>query len=333
MVNPVSVTIKDISRITGISVSTVSRALRYPEQVSEKKRKIILSMADELGYIPNLNASNLRTNASKNIGFIINDVQNTFFNQLITVIERELSSFGYKLIISFGTNDQVDNEDKIKNLLSTSVNALMFSPFRNSPYVQNLLESKNVYTLQLFTKAYQSFDSLIVDDLNGTYLATKRLILNNHHNILITGFRDAIWQERLKGYYKAYQEFNIEVDPELIYLIDSDEFLINKLTTKIMNKQPSAIIPIANKVGFAVVKALRTLGLKTNRDISVICYDDTVWADILDLTVVTHHIEELGRQIVKMLMEGIGRGEQQRMVRHEIIEPFILDRRSVHSHK
>jgi LacI family transcriptional regulator len=248
-----SVTIKDIARETNISVATVARALKYPEKVNEKKRKLILATADKLGYIPNINACNLKTNTSTNIGFIINDVQNTFFNSLIPVVEKELSDNGYKLMISFGTEDKVEIEDKIKNFLSTSVCAILFSPNLHSNYIENLLKKKEVYTLQLFSKYYDCFDSLIVDDTNGTYLATKRLLHEKHEKIMLIGLNDVIWQERVKGYKKAIIEAGLKINENLIVTIDNSEFLVDKISTMIVKENVTSIIPIAGKIGVATI--------------------------------------------------------------------------------
>ncbi|MDF2568212.1 MAG: hypothetical protein K0R90_1668 [Oscillospiraceae bacterium] len=327
-----AVTLKDIARVTKISVSTVSRALRNPDKVSDKKCKIIMNAVEELGYIPNFFASNLKANDTTNIGFIINDVQNTFFNQIIRVVEDILTDYGYKLIISFGTQSELGADSKIKSLLSSSVKVILFSPNVKSKETERLLKQKSIYTLQLFTDMYEGFDSLIVDDYNGTYMATKRLLQDGHTKIMIAGFDNVVWRERLKGYIKAYKEADIPLDKNYICSFSNAEYLADKVSTKIMLLRPTALIPVADQFGVASIKAIENLNLKIPDDISLICYDDSVWADLLGVSVVTHPIEDLGKKIADMLIAGIRDYQNNPKITKEVIEPFILDRKSIKPH-
>lgn len=324
-----AVTLKDISKATRISVSTVSRALRNPDKVSDKKRKIIMNAVNDLGYIPNFYASNLKSNDVTNIGFIINDVQNTFFNQIIRVVEDILTEYGYKLIISFGTQTELGADNKIKSLLSSSVKVILFSPNVKSEETERLLKSKSIYTLQLFTDMYDGFDSLIVDDYNGTFMAAKRLLKDGHTKIMIAGFDNVVWRERLKGYKKAFEEAGIPLDENYICSFSNSEYLADKISTKIMMLKPTALIPVADQVGVASIKAIENLNLKIPEDISLICYDDSVWADLLGISVITHPIDDLGKKIAQMLITGIRDYQKNPKITKEVIEPFILDRKSI----
>lgn len=324
-----SVTIKDIAKATSISVPTVARALKTPEKVSEKKRKIILSAAEKMGYVPNINACNLKTNSSHNIGFLINDVQNIFFNKIISVVESELSKAGYRLIISFGAKDSEEFNEKIINYLSLSVNAILFSPFEFNQRIENLLKINDVYALQLFSCCYETVDSLIVDDTNGMYLATKRLLRDGHKKILIAGIDDhSVWEKRVIGYKKALAEANIPLDNSLIFGVDSLEAVEDKLASRIVKDPPTAIIPVANEVSMSCLKALRDLKMTVGKDISVICYDDSEWANLLGISVITHPTQELGVKIAKMVLNGIKEGHDK-PIEHQMIEPFIYERHSV----
>ena len=133
-----NVTIKDISDYTKISVSTISRALNNPQSVSYKKRQIINDAVEQLGYVPNYFASNLKSKTNHNIGFIVNDVQNPFFNRLIRSIEKNLDN-QYKLFINFGLGDDERIDAKIHNFLGNSMSAIMFSPNNYNPNTARLL--------------------------------------------------------------------------------------------------------------------------------------------------------------------------------------------------
>ncbi|WP_237698905.1 LacI family DNA-binding transcriptional regulator [Caldicellulosiruptor obsidiansis] len=104
-------TIKDIAKITGYSVATISRVLSGKEGVSEEKRKEILKIIDQLGYIPNQSARRLRSKETKNILVMIPDIENYFYNKLIKGIETEAREKGYNIILGDFSNSQEIEEE------------------------------------------------------------------------------------------------------------------------------------------------------------------------------------------------------------------------------
>ena len=111
------ITINDLANYTNISKSTISRALRSPESVSSEKLQIIQDAIRTLGYVPNYFASNLKSSENHTIGYIINDVQNPFFSNLIHSIENTLNQAYYKLLISFSRPDQDSLDEKVRDFL------------------------------------------------------------------------------------------------------------------------------------------------------------------------------------------------------------------------
>lgn len=322
------ITINDLADYTGISKSTISRALRSPEAVSPEKLQVINDAISKLGYIPNFYASNLKSTASYNIGYIVNDVQNPFFNSLIRSIENMLDKEHYKLLISFSMPDQPSIDEKVKNFLFSPISGLIFTPDAASQEMKQKLLNRDVYTLQLFARLYDEFDSIIVNDFYGTYLATRRLIHSGHRNIMLIGFNNLVFQERIAGYEQAHKDFHIPVNPCNIFLLDSPEFMKNKIITKILSLKPTAVISVGDIVGIHTIKGLRQLSLRIPEDISMIHYDDSTWADLLDITTIGHPIDLLGKLIAEALISGI-QSEQKTLHRHQKIDPIIFERNSV----
>lgn len=326
--NNVMVTIKDLQNYTNISMATISRALRNPTSVSPEKLAIINDTVDKLGYIPNYFASNLKNSQGSNIGFIVNDVQNPFFNNLIESIETNLANEKFKLLIAFGLSENNSIDDKVKNFLSSSVAGIMFSPNKSDTNVEKLIHQQNVYPLQLFVKAYDNMDSIVVDDYYGTYLATRRLLHSGHRNTLIIGFSNLICTTRIDGYKKAYEEMGLSAKDENIFLLDSTEFLAEKIGTRIIAERPTAIITIADTIGIQTVKVLKKLSMSIPDDISLILYDDSPWADLMDITAIGHPIDVLGKTIAQTVVNGI-RNKEHREPLSIKIEPLIIERNSV----
>lgn len=323
-----NITIKDLAAYTNISKSTISRALRNPETVAPQKLQIINKAVDELGYVPNYFASNLKSNTNGNIGFIVNDVQNPFFNKLIQSIEKTLDHDNFRLLISFSLSDQKSIDEKISNVLFSPISGLLFSPDTVSEDMQKKLLHKDIYVLQLFTKVYDTFDSLVVNDFYGTYLATQRLIHSGHTNILLIGFNNLVFRERIAGYKKAYHDFNIPLNENNIFLLDNIEFIKDQISTKILSSKPTAVISISDIVGINTIKGLKQLNLRIPEDISMIHYDDSTWADLLNITTIAHPIDLLGRQTAEILINGIRNSKRSQNI-HQKIDPIIIERNSV----
>lgn len=326
------VTIKDIQNYTHISAATISRALRNPQSVSPEKLHIIQDAVKELGYVPNYYASNLKSRSGQNIGFIVNDVQNPFFNSLIRSIEYHLSQEQFKLLISFGLSENSSIEEKMKTLLSSSVSGVLFSPNSSDPAIERLLKQQQVYGLQLFTKTYDSLDSIIVDDYHGTYLATKRLLYAGHTNILIIGFDNLACKQRIEGYRQAFCDSGLVPQSQHIFMLDSKESLSEKIGTKIIVENPTAIITISDILGIQTVKTLKKLSIRIPDDVSLILYDDSAWADLMDITAIGHPIDVLGRTIAETIIHGI-RSKEPRPVLNQVIDPLIIERNSIKSLK
>lgn len=326
------ITINDLANHTNISKSTISRALRSPETVSPEKLQIINQAINELGYIPNYYASNLRSSNNHNIGYIINDVQNPFFSKLIDSIENILNQASYKLLISFSKPEEHSISEKVNEFLYFPISGLIFSPDISDPDIKarlaTQLENKNIYPLQLFAKLYDKYDSIIVNDFYGTYLATERLIHSNHKDILLIGFNNLVFQERIAGYKKAFLDYGIPVNPNNILLLDDQEFIKDRIVTKVLSSKPTAIISISDIVGINTIKALRQLNMSIPNDISLIHYDDSSWANLLGISTIGHPIDQLAKMTADAIINGI-QSNQKHLNLHQKIDPILFDRKSV----
>lgn len=322
-----NVTIKDIADYTKISVSTISRALNNPDSVSDKKRQIINEAVNQLGYVPNYFASNLKSKTNHNIGFIVNDVQNPFFNRLIRSIEKNLDN-QYKLFINFGLGDDERIDAKIHNFLGNSMSAIMFSPNNYNANTARLLKQQGVYVLQLFTKQYEEFDSIVVDDYYGAYLAARRLLYSGHRRIMLIGFDNAIWQTRVDGFCKAHGDLGLPMEEGSLFAIGDKEFITDKICTKLLAFSPTAVITVSDTIGFNTIKAIQKLTLKIPQDISIVQYDDTSWADLLNITAIGHPIDVLGKMIAEALVQGLKEGAHRKPVFRKM-DPIVLERESI----
>lgn len=320
-------TIKDLVRITKISKSTISRALRDPKSVSPNKLATINEAIKEVGYIPNYFASNLKSKNSHTIAFLINETQNIFFNKIIYTIQNNFEKEGYKLIVSYGTDGSNDFAENIKHLISLSPAALIFSPNYYDKDVEAMFSSTKIFPFQIFSDTFENFNSLTIDDFKGTYLATKRLIASKLNKILLIGFEGHVFQNRLKGYKKALEENGIEFNEKLIISLSTKERITDVIMSNILSANPDGIIAISNTIGLETQKVLSKMGKSIPNDISMIQYDDSLTAELMNITVIGHTFDSLGKMIVSNILKGIQ--NDSKVIEKLTIEPILIERDSI----
>ena len=138
-------TIIDISKATGFSKSTISKALSDSKEISKKTKSIIVKYAKKINYKPNFYASHLRKSIVKNVAIIIPDILNYYFAKVLKGAQQEFFNRGYDLMCFFN-EESVSKEKKIlEKLKNGSIAGLMISPAKNpfqKKYLNNLLKFK-----------------------------------------------------------------------------------------------------------------------------------------------------------------------------------------------
>src|SRR5471030_2246824 len=118
-------TIKDISRIAGVGVSTVSRVLNKHPDVKEETRQKVLSVIGEFNYVPNNSARNLKRNTSNNIGVLVKGIHNPFFSEMIKSIEEKIDEEGYSMILHYNEINPNDFETAIELIKEKKLKGLI----------------------------------------------------------------------------------------------------------------------------------------------------------------------------------------------------------------
>lgn len=181
------VNIKDIARISGVGISTVSRVINNKGLVSKATREKVLSVVREYNYVPNSNARNLKTTESKNIALMVKGITNPFFSNMIKEIERQVNLRGYPFLIQ-----QVeDGTDEIKAAIQlVKEKNLCGIIFMGGTYNHSEEKFKQLtipFVLTTITSTQKVdpsvFSSVIIDELKEAYKATNYLISLGHTNI------------------------------------------------------------------------------------------------------------------------------------------------------
>ncbi|MGB9602753.1 MAG: LacI family DNA-binding transcriptional regulator, partial [Limisphaerales bacterium] len=218
----------DIAKEAGVSVMTVSKALRNAPDISENTKNKIKSIAERLGYVPNTLAQGLRNRKTRLLGLVISAVTNPYFARLVMAIEEKAYDLGYDLLIA-QTYNNIEREEKVvRRFILRQIEGLLISPvYRFEPIAQvyNELASSKIPTVILgHTSPFcEQFPSVATDDIYCSYTATKHLLELGHKRIaFFSGPPAAPWaRERLNGYLMALKDYNIEPDEKLIFTAGS----------------------------------------------------------------------------------------------------------------
>lgn len=322
------ITSKDVAIKAGVSISTVSRVFSNPKMISEKVRKKVLDAAEELHYIPNTAARNLKMNISNTVGVIVSDSENPFYLRVIREFNRLPSNKDIKTMIMFSEEDSQKEYSDIISLVSSKVQSIMFTPTsESSEKIETLLISNQIPTLQLYRKKFNNIDSLIMDDSYGAYLATKELIDNGHKNIVLLDYKLSIPTHRDDGYIQAFKDAGLEYDPNNIIKFSFEEDFYDTIYNLLKNKKYTAYIPTGDKMIHTLCRCLSDLNLKIKEDISIIAYDDITMAKYINLSAVSHPFEEIANTANKIIRNRIEHPDSK--PQEIYLQPFLIRRDSV----
>ncbi|TYT24398.1 LacI family transcriptional regulator [Dictyoglomus thermophilum] len=316
-----SPTMKDVAKLAGVSISTVSHVINKTRYVEPETREKVYQAIKTLGYRPNILASSLRKRVTNTIGLIISNITNLFYPEVVRGVEDLLAKYNYNLILCNSDEDVEKEKNYIEVLFSRRVDGLIITPSKSSETRENLdlFREKNI-PIVLVDRKIEGLeeDVVLADNIEGTYEAISYLVSLGHKRIgIITGPLDTTTGcERLEGYLKALEDKGIKKDDNLIYEGDFKEEGGYKGVEALLNinNPPTAIFTSNNLMALGALKKITELGLKIPQDLSLISFDDMDWFPYFSppLTAVYQPAYELGETAVKLLFERLKRGRKKR---------------------
>lgn len=328
------ISIKDIARQAGVSPTTVSFVLNgkaREKRISEQVSKKILKIASKLKYKPNQLARGLRTGKTKTIGLIVEDIANNFFASVAKVVEEEADKFGYKVL--YGSTE--DNAEKAKGLLEVlkyrQVDGYIITPTKSLEKEIALLGIARKPVV-LMDRYYPNINShyVVVDNYGGAFTATKHLLAQGYKNIaIITTTSDQIqMRERLDGFVAALKEEEVPYNKNMVKRLpfEMDRIGLTREITKYLQTTPEldAVFFATNYLGICGIESIRSVGLTIGTDLGIVSFDDHDLFRLLSpsITCVAQPIEEIGRQIVHVLMKELNQpsAEPQQLVLSPTLE-------------
>ncbi|MCM3542568.1 LacI family DNA-binding transcriptional regulator [Priestia megaterium] len=320
-------TIKDIARVAGVSVTTVSRALNGYSDVNEKTRQKIAAVARELDYSPNTLARGLVMQKSKTIGLLVSgisreSVKDNFTFEVLCGVNERASTLGYDLIL-FNTNTMMQREKTYTQLCRERRvdGAIIQGIKKEDPYLKEVVESDIPCVLVDIPVHSNSVGYVTTDNALGAKKAVEHLASLGHKHIgMINGHEDAfVSQERLNGYREALKECGLSFRSEWVVSGNFEEKKAEKATRELINrhKEVTAIFCASDLMALGALKACKELGLHVPKEMSIVGYDNIVLASYSspNLTTVGQAVYEIGYEAADLLIEML-EGKETNMKRY-----------------
>lgn len=308
-----AVTIKDVARHAGVSISTVSRVLNknYPvkDEIKERVEKSVL----ECGYKPNALAGGLRSKNSKIIAVAIPGVANTFYMEIVRGIQKVSYERDCTLVIVDTGEDEEKERKILENLLGWQLNGLIIAPASPTPDVLEKMENSGV-SVVIVDRDIDSFintDRVVWENYETSRKITRYLIEHGHKNIglICAQNRFPVGFDRVNGYLDELKSHGITPRGEYYdntnYNIDEAYETVKKMMTG--DEPPTAYIGISYFGTKAVMKAARDLGLKIPDDISLVSFSKFDLNDyyLPRITNVDEDLCEMGERAAEILFERL----------------------------
>ena len=326
------VTLKQIAENLGISITTVSKALKNYPDVSKSTKEKVKEEAKRLNYKPNVFAVNLRTKESKTVGLIIPEVVHHFFSSVVNGIIEQAEKKGY-LVIILQSNESYKLEKKqIDLLIRKRVDGVMMSLANKSVDISHLKElQSHGIPLVMFDKISKMVNcsKIIINDREAAYNATKHLIDSGCKKI--AHFRGALQPQnsidRFLGYKKALEDHGLTYDSSLVYLCENVDYEDGRAAALQLlkdKKDVDGIFAITDMAATGAIAVFNEKGIKVPEDISIMGFSNWFLSQAItpSLSTVDQPGLEMGKKSFKLLYK-----EMKAKKKGETFEPktVVLD--------
>lgn len=309
------VTQADVARLAGVSQTAVSQILSESENgisnFRPETRQLVLQAAAELGYVPSMMARALRTNKTMTIGVVVGFLTDELAQRITRGIHDVATERGYKLL--FGGTEQNPELEKrtLEQFREYQVDGLIFVDSWCDPSVYLDDESYPPMIFAQLRKPMVEQNCVGVDNIQGGYEATRHLLDLGYRKVAhISGpERWASAVDRLKGYQKALEDYNLPYDPALVEMGDWETRSGKEITHLLLDRYPEidAIFAGNDLMAAGCIQAAATRGLQVPRDLALVGYDDRYLADALSppLTSYAYPLNLMGQKATHLLIDRL----------------------------
>lgn len=325
-------TIREVAKAAGVSVSTVSRVTSDHPDVKSGTRARVQALVDSLDYRPSLLARGMILKRTNSLGLVISDITNPFYPELAKAIEDAASERGWVVIVGNTERDGQRTNRYVDALLERSVDGIIFA----SVTVDDVVVPKLVatgYPVVVVNRRHPTLQThmVIVDSVKGARMATEHLLGLGHRRIAHIAGENWVSNalERRQGYADALRGTGIEVCEDLIekgdFSLEGGRAAMGRLLR--LRPRPTAVFSSNDIMALGALEAIGEAGLRCPEDVAVVGFDDIriTGSRLIQLTTVSHRSYEMGTRAVEILLDVIDKGAPETPFQ-EVLEPHLIVR-------
>ncbi|MBM7559071.1 LacI family DNA-binding transcriptional regulator [Marinitoga litoralis] len=325
--------IKDVAKLSNVSVATVSRVLNGSDNVSPETRKRVLKAIKKLNYKPKPSFSN--NILFKTIGVLVPDIRGYHYSDIVMAIESFAYEKGFDIMLAIPKNDPLNEKNILDQYFKRKVDGIILAEFYgDTTLIDKFINSGVPVVVMDFNVEEINFDVVNVDNEGGAYKAIEYLYKNGHRDIfVIRGPEDSpAAKERLKGVQKfMYKKSDINIifsetagyNPN-----DGSDAIYAHLAKNPLNF--TAVFAVNDWTAIGAMDALKNSGYKIPDNVSIIGFDDSPFAEFVNpkLTTIRQPREEMGYTATEILIDRIT-NKRNRLPKNVVLPTTLIERNSV----
>ena len=329
-------TIKDVARLAGVSVATVSRVINDSPKASDASRQAVQNAMESLNYHPNANARALAQQSTETIGLVVGDVSDPFFGAMVKAVEQVSYQTGNFLLIGNGYHNEQKERQAIEQLIRHRCAALVVHA-KMIPDAELIHLMKQIPGMVIINRIIPGFEKRCValDDRYGAWLATRHLIQQGHTRIgyLCSNHPISDAEDRLQGYYDALRENGLPCNDRLVAYGEPDESGGEQAMTELLGRGRNftAVASYNDSMAAGAMGMLNDNGIEVPGEISLIGFDDVLVSRYVRprLTTVRYPIITMATQAAELAL-ALAEQRQPPDITH-LFSPTLVRRHSVGS--
>ncbi len=307
--------LREVARLSGVSVSTASRALSGSPLVSATTREMVENVADSIAYRPNASARALRTGGSRLVGLVITNLVNTSFRVIAESLQQQLSGAGHHLVLCITGGDAEQERAALRTLMELDASGVVAVGSNSEAFAQ--VRARGIPVIHLGRRPSAPVgDCVLGDERGGARTAVELLLAQGHRRIAIVCGPVSVTsgRERLQGYRQALVAAGRAVPDELVisgpFAAATGRDAVDELLALPRSRRPTGLLVANHESAYGVLPRLRELSVSVPLDLSVICYEDAPimagwWPAV---TVVDNRPDQMAQLISTLLLGRIGGG-------------------------
>ncbi|MYN12362.1 substrate-binding domain-containing protein [Pusillimonas sp. TS35] len=310
---PRHVRMRDVAKMAGVAVTTVSRVLTEPQRVSPKTMNAVMAAIETLGYLPNRAAGSLRSNRSNMIAVLVPNISHSAFAETLQGMADRFRDHGYQLLIGHTGYSLKEEEDLVATLLSRRPDGIVLTGYTHTETTTRLLKAAQIPIVEMWNLCEDPLDMMVgYSNFGAARTMTQHLLERGYRRIGYIGglvMDNDRTRQREAGFMAALTEAGIEIDRERMERTDF-EFEAGAISfRKIMQQRPDteAIFASSDILAVGVLLECAKLGWPVPGRLAVAGFDDSPMASLMtpSLTTIRVHKYEIGDKVAELVLNRL----------------------------